>query len=79
MNTSASFFELAFTSKIIIPAIKISLIVGTLLAMINHSTAIVEMEVDMKRLFQIILTYFVPYCVSTYSAVKAIQQRHPTK
>lgn len=79
MNTPTSFFELAFTAKIIIPAIKISLIVGSLLAMINHSTAIVEMEVDMKRLFQIILTYFVPYCVSTYSAVKAIQQSHSTK
>ncbi|MDN2662535.1 nitrate/nitrite transporter NrtS [Psychromonas sp. 14N.309.X.WAT.B.A12] len=75
MKTSPRFFELACSSKIIIAALKVSLIVGTLLAVINHGSAIMQMDFDSQRLFQIILTYFVPYCVSTYSAVKAIQQR----
>lgn len=77
-SSSPSFLELALTRKIIIPAFKISLIVGTLLALINHGSAISEMEFDLKRIFQVVLTYFVPYCVSTYSAVKAIQSREKT-
>jgi len=70
---SPGFFELAFTSSIVIPALKVALFVGTLLALINHGTAIVEMDLSISRLFQVVLTYFVPYGVSTYSAVKAIQ------
>jgi len=75
MASSPHFFELAIKSHIVIPALKISLIVGTLLAMINHSSAILNMDLDIKRFLQIVLTYCVPYCVSTYSAVKAIQDR----
>lgn len=75
MKTTPGFFELASSRKIMVPALKVSLLVGTLLAMINHGNAILQMDVDNQRLFQVILTYCVPYCVSTYSAVKAIQQR----
>jgi hypothetical protein len=76
MNSSPRFFELAFKSNIVVPALKVSLFVGTLLALINHSSAILQMDMDLKRFLQILLTYCVPYCVSTYSAVRAIQNRH---
>jgi hypothetical protein len=75
MASSPQFFELAFKSHIVMPALKIALIVGTLLAIINHSSAILQMDMDVTRFLQIVLTYCVPYCVSTYSAVKAIQGR----
>jgi len=74
MKTSPSFFELASSRKIILPSLKVALIVGTLLVLINHANAILEMGLNGERVFQIILTYCIPYCVSTYSAVKAIQQ-----
>ena len=79
MNTSPRFLELALTSQVMLPALKISLVVGTLLALINHGSTISRMELDTERLLQILLTYFVPYCVSTYSAVKAIQARDKTQ
>jgi hypothetical protein len=46
-----------------------SLIVGTILTAINHGPAILAGEVTRQRLFQIALTYLVPYTVSTVSSV----------
>lgn len=69
------FLDLAFTSKIVKPALKVALFVGTLLALINHGSAILRMDLDLNLFVQIILTYCVPYGVSTYSAVKALQSR----
>tara|TARA_R110001583_G_scaffold20698_2_gene79266 strand:- start:11195 stop:11449 length:255 start_codon:yes stop_codon:yes gene_type:complete len=74
-NTESRFVDLAMKPSIMVAALKISLIVGTLLALINHGSALTHMELDSDRILQIMLTYFVPYCVSTYSAVKAIQER----
>lgn len=73
------FLDLALTSKVVKPALKVALFVGTLLALINHGSAILLMDLDISRFFQIVLTYFVPYGVSTYSAVKAIQSIEKVK
>ncbi|MDC2891249.1 nitrate/nitrite transporter NrtS [Psychrosphaera algicola] len=59
-------------------ALKVSILVGTLLALINHGGALLEMNMSADRIIQILLTYLVPYCVSTFSAVKAIQQYEKT-
>jgi len=72
---NSRFLDLALTPKVVKPAFKVALFVGTLLALINHGSAILQMDLDISRFFQIILTYFVPYGVSTYSAVKALQSR----
>ncbi|WP_160061460.1 nitrate/nitrite transporter NrtS [Psychromonas sp. L1A2] len=72
---ASGFLDLAFTPKIVKPALKVALFVGTLLALINHGSAISRMDLDLNRFVQIILTYCVPYGVSTYSAVKALQNR----
>jgi hypothetical protein len=45
-----------------------SLVVGSILAAINHGIEIVKLDVDLSRLLRISLTYIVPYCVATYSA-----------
>lgn len=45
----------------------VALIVGTILNLINQGDALVSgMPIDMVKL---LLTYLVPYCVSTYGAV----------
>ena len=49
-------------------ALKISLIVGSILALINHGDTIFEGTLTLGNVCQIILTFLVPYCVSTYSS-----------
>ncbi len=67
------FVSQALSRAVVMRAVKVALVVGTLLALINHGNAILTMSLTSKSLFQVILTYFVPYCVSTWSAVKAIE------
>lgn len=71
----ASFWVLASSGQVVRSALKVSLIVGSVLAFINHGPAIVQMSLSMEQVVQILLTYMVPYCVSTYSAVRAIQNQ----
>jgi hypothetical protein len=72
---SNTFLALATSGRVVKSSIKVSLIVGTVLALINHGPAIVQMSLSSDQFFQILLTYLVPYSVSTYSAVKAIQNQ----
>ena len=51
---------------------------GTILALINHGSALRQGIPDGERLLQIGLTYLVPYCVSSYSAVRALQRQLST-
>ena len=56
-------------------AIRVALIVGTLLVAINHLPALLDGSATTRNVLQIALTYLVPYGVSTYSATVAILQR----
>ncbi len=55
-------------------AVKVALVVGTILALINHYDAIFTFSIEATNVFQIILTYLVPYCVATFGS--AMQARH---
>lgn len=46
-----------------------SLIVGTVLTVINQGPAIMAGELTWERIFQILLTFAVPYLVSTTSSI----------
>jgi len=72
------FIKIALLKDVVFMALKMSLIVGSILALINHGDAIFEGTLTQGNICQIILTLLVPYSVSTYSSVKAIQ-RHDTK
>jgi len=72
-NVPTSFIALALSKKVVSSALKVSILVGTLLALINHGGALLNMTLSVDRVAQILLTYLVPYCVSTYSSVNAIQ------
>lgn len=52
-------------------ALKVSIIVGTILIAINHGDALIAGDVDTPRMIKMLLTYVVPYAVSTYAAVGA--------
>ena len=54
-----------------ITALKVSQVVGSLLNIVNNSSAILENNITMKLVFKIVFTYSVPFCVSLYSAYTA--------
>ena len=64
-----------FLRPVVLTAIKVALVVGTILALINHGPALLALEVSRQQILQITLTYLVPYCVSTHSSVKVLQNQ----
>lgn len=48
-------------------------VVGTVLITINHVPALVRGDVSAFRIFQIVLTYCVPYAVTTFASTQAIR------
>ena len=70
---AATFIAMAMSGEVVNRALKIAAIVGTLLIIINHGQALVQGDIDAGRWIQILLTYCVPYGVSTYSSVQALR------
>jgi hypothetical protein len=68
-----SFISIATSKQVVSRAARIALIVGSILAIINHGDALIHWDLDTEKLIKILLTYLVPYCVSSYSSVRAIQ------
>ena len=68
-----SFISLALSKQVMFSALKVALFVGTILALINHSEKILSMTLSGEDLVKVVLTYLVPYGVSTWSAVQAIK------
>ena len=75
MKTSSRFVAIALSREVVVTALKVSLVVGTILAFINHGAGIIQLALTGESILQIALTYLVPYCVSTYSSVQAIRTR----
>ena len=55
--------------------VAIALVVGTILAAINHGDAVLKGRIDAGLALQILLTFFVPFAVATISSVAAIEDR----
>ncbi len=68
------FWPIVTRSDVVQRALKSALIVGIILIAINHGDALMAAEIDGRSLAKMLLTLLVPYCVSTYSSVKAIQR-----
>ena len=75
----SSWFELATRREVIKRSLKTSLIVGSLLALINHGDAILAFEVPFERAVKMALTYLVPYLVSTSASIGAIRHHEESK
>lgn len=69
------FLWVARQPSVVRRAAKIALVVGVVLAAINHGDKILSLTLSLKDLGKIALTFCVPYCVSTYSSVLAIKGR----
>lgn len=58
---------------IVVPALKVALVVGTLLNLVNQGGRLLD---DMPiNALQMLLNYLVPFCVSSYSAARNEMQR----
>lgn len=57
-----------------ITALKVSLVVGTVLNLINNSDAIFSCNCTIKLTLKMLFTYLVPFFVSLYSANMSIKQ-----
>lgn len=59
-----------FRRDIHLRAFKVAIVVGCILATINHGDAIFAHAMTKSSWLKVLLTFCVPYCVSWYSAVK---------
>jgi hypothetical protein len=66
--------KIATRSDVVSRAIKIASIVGCILAAINHGDRILLQKMYYFDWVKVVLTFCVPYCVSTISSVLAIRK-----
>jgi len=64
-------FKLAVRKDILSRGIKVGVVVGTLLTAINYGDVLLAGEFLPMMYGKILLTYCVPFCVSTYASVEA--------
>lgn len=74
-----SYFSIAMSKAVLVRALKVTVFVGTILAFINHGEKILALSLNRHDWFKVILTYLVPYCVSTGSAVAVIKANMVTE
>lgn len=53
-------------------SVKVGLLVGTILVLINYTDRALNGDLSVTDFVKMVLTYAVPYCVSTYASVAAI-------
>ncbi|MEP7704915.1 nitrate/nitrite transporter NrtS [Paraglaciecola sp. 25GB23A] len=71
MNKILRWFMLAIEIETLKRSIKVAVIVGTILMLINHGDILLYGDIEVHHLLKIVLTYLVPYLVSTYSSVES--------
>ncbi len=71
---SQSWLALALRPDIVRRSTRVALVVGTLLAIINHGGRLLDLDVDTEVVVKIGLTYLVPYCVSTWASVQTARR-----
>lgn len=77
MTTQAEFSWLAAarTPEVVRRSLKVSLLVGSILAVINHGDQLIGGAATIDVFWKIPLTYCVPYAVSTFASVDALRSK----
>ena len=70
-----TWLAIAFEASVRKRAIKVAMLVGSILAVINHGDALLSGDASAMVWIKIVLTFVVPYCVATFASVQAIRQR----
>ncbi len=74
-----SFIKMGLRRDIILRSLKVSLVVGTILVIINKAGIILQGNLDFFSVIQILLTYLVPFLVSEYSSISMLHQSEKQK
>ena len=69
MNKLQIFFTILCDRELLTKSLKIAIIVGTILNIINQSEAIFSLDFHSIDYVKSLLTYMVPFLVSTYTAI----------
>jgi len=64
-------FKLARRRDILTRGVKVGVVVGTILTAINYGDVLLTAKILPLMYWKILLTYCVPFCVSTYASVEA--------
>lgn len=73
-GTITAWLKVAARPTVVRRGLLYAVVVGAILITINHGDAILRGDLTPPRLFKMILTALVPYCVSTLSSVGAIRR-----
>jgi len=65
------FIKNFFRRETILRAIKVALVVGPILIVINHHDSLLQFEFSHRLYFKFMLTFLVPFFVSAYSSAQA--------
>ncbi|MCY3752258.1 MAG: nitrate/nitrite transporter NrtS [Gammaproteobacteria bacterium] len=69
--------SIAARRDVVISSLKVCVVVGTVLVLINYFDRILVGTLSDIDYFKILLTYCVPYCVSTYASVGVVIRGKP--
>ena len=74
----SSYLQIALEKSVRLRAMKMSVIVGCILATINHGDNILNGTAETVTFIKVLSTFFVPYCVSTISSVLVVLEHQQT-
>ncbi|MFT5161605.1 MAG: hypothetical protein ACI9FJ_000170 [Alteromonadaceae bacterium] len=66
---------IAIRREVVLRSLRVELIVGTILTVINHADLLYKEGLDVNEMLKIVLTFCVPYLVSTYASVSTETNR----
>ena len=69
-----AWLAIAFQESVYKRALKMTVVVGSILAFINHGDSLISGDMTTAEWIKVALTFLVPYCVSTFASVQAIRQ-----
>ena len=75
VERDSSWLEIAARPEVVGRSLKVALLVGTILAVINHGNVLLMQPLPSDLFWKIPLTYLVPFSVSTYASVDAVKDR----
>lgn len=75
-SASNFYFQLAFEKNTVKRAFRTAILVGIILNFINHAQAFITLSFNNVNPFMVLLTFLVPYLVSTFSSVAANSKYH---
>ena len=68
-----NWLAIAFEASVVRRALKMMVVIGCVLAAINHGDTLLAGAMTAGAWLKVALTFAVPYCVSTISSVQALR------